>query len=309
MLGEEIYMKKKTKLVALILCLVLSFILLQACGSSSSNDAEKDIISSENKEESGTTDKNESGKTVTIEEQVLFEQDGIVVTAKEYVTDRIWGDGIKLLIENNSDKDVTVGCNALIVNNYMISDLLVSGVAAVKKANEVMYLSSEELEAAGIDSVGQIEVYFHVYDTDTYDTLFDTEGVMIQTSEYAHMDTTPNDAGTELYNADGIRIVGKTVDENSFWGTAILLYCENNSGRSVSISVEEMSVNGFMMNPLFTTTIYDGKMAVEDITVFSSDLEENGIEKIEDVELKFHIYDADSYDIIADSDVITFSAQ
>lgn len=302
-------MKKKVKLLVLTLCLVMSFMSLQACGSSSSDDAEKEITTSEDKGESGTTDKNENEKKVTIEEQVLFEQDGIVVTAKEYVTDRIWGDGIKLLIENNSDKDVTVGCNALIVNNYMISDLLVSGVAAGKKANEVMYLSSEELEAAGIDSVGQIEVYFHVYDTDTYDTLFDTEGVTIQTSEYERMDTTPSDTGVELYNADGIRIVGKTVDENSFWGTAILLYCENNFGRNVSISVEELSVNGFMMNPLFTTTIYDGKMAVEDITIFSSDLEENGIEKIEDVELKFHIYDADSYDTIADSDVITFSAQ
>ena len=302
-------MKKKTKLLVLILCLVMSFMSLQACGSSSSDDAEKNITTSENKGESETTDKNESEKSVSIKEQILFEQNGIVVTAKEYVTDPIWGDGIKLLIENNSDKDVTVGCNALIVNNYMISDLFVSGVAAGKKANEVMYLSSEELEAAGIKSVGQIEVYFHVYDTDTYDTLFDIEAVTIQTSEYANMDTTPNDVGTELYNADGIRIVGKTVDENSFWGTAILLYCENNSGRSVSISVEEMSVNGFMMNPLFTTTIYDGKMSVEDITVFSSDLEENGIEKIEDVELKFHIYDADSYDTIADSDVITFSAQ
>ncbi|MBR5564674.1 MAG: hypothetical protein IKW08_00775 [Roseburia sp.] len=301
-------MKKKTKLLALIFCLVLSFTSLQACGSADSND-KKDIITSENKGETGITDKNESESTVTIEEQVLFEQDGIVVTAKEYVTDRIWGDGIKLLIENNSDKDVTVGCSALIVNNYMISDLFVAGVAAGKKANEVMYLSSEELKAAGIDSVGQIEVYFHVYDTDTYDTLFDTEGIMLQTSANEYMDTTPNDVGMELYNADGIRIVGKTVDENSFWGTAILLYCENSSGKNISISVEEMSVNGFMMNPLFTTTIYDGKMAVEDITVFSSDLEENGIEKIEDVELKFHIYDAETYDTIADSDVITFSAE
>ena len=50
-------------------------------------------------------------------------------------------------------------------------------------------------------------------------------------------------------------------------------------------------------------------MAVEDITIFSSDLEENGIEKIEDVELKFHIYDAETYDTIADSDVITFFAE
>lgn len=292
-------MRKKTKLLALVMCLALLFTLIQACGSSDSEE-EKDIVTSE---------ENESESVVTIEEQILFEQDGIVVTAKEYVTDRIWGDGIKLLIENNSDKSVTVGCNALIVNNYMISDLFVSGVAAGKKANEVMYLSSEELEAAGIDSVGQIEVYFHVYDTDTYETLFDTECVTIQTSKYANMDTTPDDIGMELYNAEGIKIIGKTVDENSFWGTAILLYCENNSGKNVGISVEEMSINGFMTNPLFSTTIYDGKMAVENITLFSSDLEENGIETIEDVELKFHIYDADSYDTIADSEVITFSAQ
>lgn len=292
-------MRKKTKLLALVMCLALLFTLIQACGSSDSEE-EKDIVTSE---------ENESESVVTIEEQILFEQDGIVVTAKEYVTDRIWGDGIKLLIENNSDKSVTVGCNALIVNNYMISDLFVSGVAAGKKANEVMYLSSEELEAAGIDSVGQIEVYFHVYDTDTYETLFDTECVTIQTSKYANMDTTPDDIGMELYNAEGIKIIGKTVDENSFWGTAILLYCENNSGKNVGISVEEMSINGFMTNPLFSTTIYDGKMAVENITLFSSDLEENGIETIEDVELKFYIYDADSYDTIADSEVITFSAQ
>lgn len=292
-------MRKKTKLLALVMCLALLFTLIQACGSSDSEE-EKDIVTSE---------ENESESVVTIEEQILFEQDGIVVTAKEYVTDRIWGDGIKLLIENNSDKSVTVGCNALIVNNYMISDLFVSGVAAGKKANEVMYLSSEELEAAGIDSVGQIEVYFHVYDTDTYETLFDTECVTIQTSKYVNMDTTPDDIGMELYNDEGIKIIGKTVDENSFWGTAIFLYCENNSGKNVGISVEEMSINGFMTNPLFSTTIYDGKMAVENITLFSSDLEENGIETIEDVELKFHIYDADSYDTIADSEVITFSAQ
>ena len=123
------------------------------------------------------------------------------------------------------------------------------------------------------------------------------------------MDTTPADAGTELYNADGIRIVGKTVDENSFWGTAILLYCENNSGKNVGINVDEMSINGFMMEPLFSTTLYDGKMSIDDITVFSSDLEENGIESIEDVELKFHIYEAETYDTIADSEPITFSAK
>lgn len=110
-------------------------------------------------------------------------------------------------------------------------------------------------------------------------------------------------------NENGIRIVGKTVDENSFWGTAILLYVENTAGKNVGISVEEMSVNGFMMSPFFTTTVYNGKMSLDDITIFSDDLKSNGIESIEEVELKFHIYDADTYETIADTEPITFSAQ
>ncbi|MBQ3584364.1 MAG: hypothetical protein IJA27_06590 [Lachnospiraceae bacterium] len=299
-------MRKKLKLLAVVLCLAVFGIM--ALGSSSSDDEEKKEIVT-NSDGSVVSDGVSDNTDVTIAEQVLLDQNGIVITAQEYVNDSIWGEGIKMVLENNSDKDVTVGCSALIVNNYMITDLFVSDVAVGKKANETMWLSSSELKAAGIDSVGQVEIYFHIYDSSTYDTIYDSECVTIQTSQYENMDTTPDDAGVELYNANGIRIVGKTVDENSFWGTAILLYCENTSGRNVGISVNDMSINGFMMNPLFSTTIYNGKMAIDDITILSSDLEENGIESIENVELKFHIYDTDSYETIADSEPITFSAQ
>lgn len=92
-------------------------------------------------------------------------------------------------------------------------------------------------------------------------------------------------------------------------GTAFLLYIENTSGKNVGISVDNMSVNGYMMTPYFSTTVYDGKKAIDDITILSSELEDNGIESIDQVELKFHIYNADSYDTIADSDTITFSAK
>ena len=290
-------MRKKTKFLAVALCLCAFALMALGSGSSDSNDID------------GNSSVSDTGEKVTIEQQVLFEQEGIKVTAQEYVTDSILGDGIKLLVENSSDKTVTVGCNALIVNNYMITDLFASEVAAGKKSNEVMYISSSELEAAGIESVGQVEIYFHIYDSNSYDTIFDTDCVTIKTSEYANMDTTPDDAGVELYNGNGIRIVGKAVDENRFWGKAILLYCENNSGKKVGINVEEMSINGFMMNPVFSTTIYDGRMSIDDITIFSSDLEDNGIESIEEVELKFHIYDADSYNTITDTESITFSVK
>lgn len=304
-------MKNKTRWIAVALCLSLYATIAMASGSSSSED-QKDIVSSNDASENDTEETVDESKsdsaTPSIEEQVLIDTNGLKITAKEYVTDSIWGDGVKLLVENSSDKDLTVGCDALIVNDYMITDLFASEIAAGKNANETMYLSTTELEAAGIDSVGKIEMYFHAYDSN-YDNVFSNEFAEIQTSEYANMDTTPNDAGTELYNSDGIKIVGKTVDENSFWGTAILLYIENFSGKNVGVSVDDMSINGFMMSPFFSTTVYDGKKAIDDITVFSSDLEENDIESIEEVELKFHIYDAETYQTISDSEPITFSAK
>ena len=307
-------MRKKSKWLAVLLC--CSIFAAMAIGSGSSSGEKKDVVSSDEKD--GTTDSDDGTSDdtskesvdVSIEEQVVVDIDGLKVTATEYADDSIWGEGIKLLVENNTDKTYTVGCDALIVNDYMISDLFVAEVAAGKKSNETMYLSSSELEAAGIDAVGKIEIYLHAYESDDWTSyLFKDEYCEIQTSAYANMDTTVNDEGNELYNEGGIRIVGKTVDENSFWGTAILLYVENTSGANVGISVEEMSINGFMIDPIFSTTVYDGKKAFDDVTVFSSDLEENGIEKIEEVELKFHIYDADSYSTICDSDPITFTAE
>lgn len=309
-------MKKKVKVLALVV--VLALFALMAVGSGSSSSEKKEVVSSDNSTETATTEEktedstaaseNSSAALPSIEETVLLDRDGIKITATEYTTDSIWGDGIALLIENNSDTDYTIGCDALIVNGYMIDDLFYSEIAAGKKANETMYLYSSELKAAGIDTVGEIEMYFHAYDS-SFNNLFQNEYAQIQTSEYANMDTTANDEGTELYNEGGIRIVGKTVDENSFWGTAILLYIENTSGTNVGISVDDLSINGFMMDPLFSTTVYDGKKDIADITILSTDLEDNGIESIDDVELKFHIYNASTFETIADSDSISFSAQ
>ena len=308
-------MKKRTNLLALVLSITAITFTLLGC---SSDTGQKKSIAAPGSatetgggaESSGTNGggADQASADESINEQVLVDQDGIKITATEYVTDSIWGDGIKLLVENNSDRDYTIGCDALIVNDYMITDLFSADVAAGKKSNEVMYLSSTELKAAGIDTVGQIEMYFHAYDSN-WDNLFKNVYSKLETSEFANMDTTPNDEGQELYNANGVRIVGKTVDENSFWGTAILLYIENTSGQNVGINVDNMSINGYMMTPLFSTTVYDGKKSIDDITIMSSDLEANGITSVDQVELKFHIYNAESYDTIADSDAITFTAQ
>ena len=244
----------------------------------------------------------------TIEEQVLVDQNGVRITATGLEEDGIWGVGLKLLIENNTDQDLGISCDALIVNNYMITNLFSATVASGMKSNETVDLYSTELEAAGIENIGQIELKMHSFDSESYATVEEYDMAVIQTSEYDSMDVQALDDGTELVNQDGIRIVGKYVDEESFWGAGVLLYLENNSGRNVTVSCEDMSVNGYMITSVFAETVDDGKMAISYITIFESDLEENGITSIEDIELKFHVYDSDDYSTIFDTDAIAFSA-
>ncbi len=291
-------MKKSTRLIALIL--VLALFAAMALGSSSEEPAEtKDLTSTEPGKQDNVT---------KIEEQLLLEWDGIRITAKEYTHDTIWGDGIKVLIENNSDKSIGVGCNALIVNNYMLTDLFSETIAAGKKNNATIYLSSDQLKAAGIENVGQVEIYFNFFDTETYLTVHESERITIQTSHYSEMDTTPADVGTELYNNEGIRIVGKYVNEESFWGAAVLLYLENTSGKNVIIQCDNMSINGFMVTPLFSSTVFAGKMSIDEITIMESELEENEITNVENIELVFTILDPDTFQTIAQTAPITFSA-
>ena len=286
-------MRKGVKVLSLLLVLLIFAGMAMGSGSSD-GESGASITSTEAKEE----------KKITIEEQVLLDQEGLKITAKEYVEDTIWGEGIKLLVENNTQKNLGVNCKAVIVNNYMITDLFSASIAAGKKSNETLYMTSNQLEAAGIENIGQVEMYFHVYDSDSYDTIFDADVVTLKTSAFEDMDVTAEVSGTVLYEANGIKVMGKYVDEDSVWGAAVLLYLENNTDKNVAVSCENMSINGFMVTPLFHSDVYSGKKAVDDITILSSDLEENSITKIEEIEVSFRIYNSDTYDTIADSDPV-----
>ena len=188
----------------------------------------------------------------------------------------------------------------------MIFDFFGETVAAGKKVNSTIYLSSNELKAAGIDHVGKVELYFKTYEPNDYTNQHLYPVLTVQTSNFDKMDGANSD-GVELYNEHGIRIVGKHVDENTFWGSDILLYIENNSNQTYNISCDDLSINGFMVTDYFSCTILPGKKAVDEIGLSASSLEENGIEKIEQAELKFKITNPDNYKEHYESHVVSFN--
>ncbi|HHU49798.1 MAG TPA: hypothetical protein GXZ37_08770 [Clostridiales bacterium] len=309
------------RVIGILLIFVLMFV-FAACGGDSGDSPVRTI----SPDETGTSSEQEtpdsdspddvstgeqvSSPEVTVESTFLLDQDGLKITAKELIEDPIWGTGIAVLIENDSDQNLGVQCNSLIINNYMIPDVLFSStVAAGKKANDTIYLSSPALEAAGINTISDIVISFHVFDGDSYETLFDTDEIELRTSAYGTVEQPAMDDGRELFNQDGIRIIGKYVDEDSFWGAGILLFIENNYGENIMIQCDNMSINGFMVTPFFSSTVHDGRMALDEITIMSGDLEDNNIERIEEIELVFNIIDPDTFQTLFETDPISFTIE
>lgn len=312
-------MKNSWKKFLAVLLTILLLVSMASCvevvsdtGEGSGGEIIGDTIgaSKETEETPGETSANETAKPVpdelTVEETLCFEYNGITVTAKKLVEDSWQGTGLRLNIANDTSKTYTVAVDSVIVNDCMISDFFSCEVAAGKKANDTLYFSSTELSEAGIEKIGKIEIYFYIYDSTTYDRVYESECVTIKTSAYESISDDRKDDGYVLYEGKDVKIVGRYVEQYDWLGKALVLYIENNRSENVIVSCEEMSVNGYMVSGWLYETVYAGKYAVTEITISDSELADNDIDKVEEFELKFEVQNPDTYEVIVLTDALSF---
>lgn len=273
-------------------------------GDNVGSDTGEDTIQNEGQDEA----KEITAEDVVIEEQVLLEQDGIKITAKELSTDSFWGPEVKVLIENTSTKSVTVQLRDVSVNGIMMEPMFSAEVAAGKKVNDSITFMTSEFEEAGITIIQNMEFSFHVFDTESWNTVFDSETIYLTTNADGMVEQEVDKEGQLVLEQDGISIVIKEADsEDSFWGADIYVYVENNSDRNVTVQARSVSINGFMVEPMFSCDVAAGKQAYDSLTFLESNLTENGIESIDNMEISFHVFDTESWDTIFDSEQIAVS--
>lgn len=249
---------------------------------------------------------NPSAEAVTIEPQVLFDSNSIKVTATSLDEDGFFGADINVTVENNSAKNIAVQANSCSVNGVMVDTIFSAEVAAGKKANDSITLSSSDLKAANITTIKDIEFVLHVFDPDSYDTIVDSDTIKITTSADSDYVQTYDDSGFLAYEDSTVKIVVKKLNSSdSFWGSDVYLYIENKSDKNITVQASDVSIDGFMVEPAFSCEVDAGKRAFDTITFFESDLEKNNITDITEIELKFHIFDTKSWKTIKDTQAIT----
>ena len=285
----------------LLPALLAGMLLLAGC---SSSEADAASVTSAETSYAGASEAEQETQDVTLAETVLFDQDGIRITATGLSTDSLFGPELNLLVENDSAQNIVVQPNYCMVNGYMMDGLLSADVAAGKKANDTLDFLSNALARCGIETITDIELDLVVSDGDSWQTLYETGPVILQTSVAGQYTQTYDDSGEEIYNQNGIRVVAKSVNDDLF-GMGIKFYLENNTDKTVIINADNVSVNGYMMTDLFYSDLAPRSHAVDTLTLLGSELEDNHIDTITDAELSLQITDADYYQTIDSTAPIT----
>lgn len=285
----------------LLPALLAGVLLLAGC---SSSEADAASVTSAETSYAGASEAEQETQDVTLAETVLFDQDGIRITATGLSTDSLFGPELNLLVENDSAQNIVVQPNYCMVNGYMMDGLLSADVAAGKKANDTLDFLSNALARCGIETITDIELDLVVSDGNSWQTLYETGPVILQTSAAGQYTQTYDDSGEEIYNQNGIRVVAKSVNDDLF-GMGIKFYLENNTDKAVIVNADNVSVNGYMMTDLFYSDLAPRSHAVDTLTLLGSELEDNHIDTITDAELSLQITDADYYQTIDSTAPIT----
>lgn len=277
----------------------------------------EDDTTEDNKDSSDTTEAatteveteaaNQASDT-SIEEQVLLDKDGVKITATGFTRDEYGWDQIQVIVENNTDRDLTIGSEKVAINGYMDWVFWGVDVVAGKKSNSYISLTDDTTKVAGITNIGTVEFYFWAEDRskEDYESYFTGEYYMLKTSQ-AGKEVDANTDKPELYSGEGIRVTSLGSDRDDDYGKTNLYFClENNTGKEVDVDVDDMSIDGLMTSAYVSLTVPDGKKGIGVITLYDDDLDEDGIKTVDNVEFKLKLEDEETWEDMFTTDTINF---
>lgn len=223
----------------------------------------------------------------------------ILISAVE--EDSIWGYTLKTLLENRSaDKTYMFSVQSASVNGVETDPLFATEVAAGMKANEDISFSGDMLTENGITQYTDIALAFRVYDSDDWmaepvfeDTIHVYPYGQDKAEKYVR-ETQPSD--TVIVENEYASVVVTGYTEDPVWGYTVNLFILNKtSDHAIMFSVDNASVNGYMIDPFFATTVNPGNCSFREMSFSDSALEENGITDIDEIAFLLRAYDADQF--------------
>lgn len=245
-------------------------------------------------------------KSVTVEQQLLCELDGVKITVTGMEADSYSGPDFYIKIENTRSDKVIVQANSCVVNGYVIDCIMSSTVEPGQTLDDYFSFWESDLELAGISVISELELKFQLVNPEDWSTMSVSEPVVLKTSARGYRQTY-DESGTVVYNADGIKVICKGTRDGGWSGPGVTFYVYNGSSHDISVMCQDVVVNGKEIDGLLYAGVPAGLREVTSMTFWSSDLEEAGITSIEDVTMGLWILNTENWKTIAEVGGISLS--
>ena len=300
------------RLFAILLSLIM-LLSLAACGAApepteapASTAAPTEAPSAPPAEEAAPTapaeEPTEAPVDYTLSGLTLVDNDSCRFTVTETEFSDHVGLQIHVLCENKSDRSLMFSWNNVSVCGFMYDPLWAEEVAAGKKVNTVIGIDTYALEQMNVTSVDQIDFDLWVQDSEEFmNEPVVNEGFCIyptgKTPDQVKFPVyEPSETDTVIAANDALTFLVMNVDDELADYYTLNCYIANHTGKNLMISWDEVSVNGFMVNPFWATVVAAGKQAYAEIIFYRSDLEKQDIEVVQDIEFTLQVTDADTWD-------------
>ncbi|MCD8323055.1 MAG: hypothetical protein LUC89_09260 [Oscillospiraceae bacterium] len=249
--------------------------------------------------EAAPEEETEAASETSFEEITVIDNDqcSLVITALD--PDNLWGYTLKVALENKSE-DTTYMFSVLTasVDGVESDPYWASEVAAGKKANEEITFYDDILDEIGVGYT-DIALTFHVYDSDDWmadDVAEETVHIYPYGEENAKAYVREaQESDVVLVDNDQITAIVIGCEDDPIWGYTVSLYLENKTDEELMFSAEDVSVNGYMSDPYWATTVDAGNCKFTEMTWYTEDLEADGIDQVEEIELTLWVYSYDDW--------------
>ena len=240
-----------------------------------------------------------------IANEVVLDNDEVRMTVVSGGTDE-WGEIVfKVLCENKSaEKSYVFSIDDVNVNGWRAGSSLYEEVPAGKSSNAEFTIFSDTLKEVGIESPDKVECLVRIYNEDDWwnDILLVDDSFTIYPTGLSESEITvpdrPTQTGEVVLEDNDIFTMVVLGEADLSWTYGLKAYVKNNSDRTIDISWEDVSVNGFMCEPYWGTSLTPGQQAMTEITFDSEDFENNGIETVEEIEFTLQAQDNTTWDVI-----------
>ncbi len=127
-----------------------------------------------------------------------------------------------------------------------------------------------------------------------------------QAESVAESSSTPQE-DLVLYDENGVRISYKEMTVSPLGYKEMKIEIQNQTQNNYLIQTRDVSVNGYMVSPVFSCNVSAGKNAIDEISFPSYELDEIGVTDIETIELTFMIANDDDWSDHIETNPITIN--